>query len=63
VLIGVPDSPVFKHQSTATVVELSRNLGMHFHAILTIPRKSRLKTWLKNTSGRMNQNISATMAS
>jgi hypothetical protein len=47
VLIGAPDSPVFKHHGTATVVELSRNLGMHFHAILTIPGKSRLKTGLK----------------
>jgi hypothetical protein len=47
VLIGAPDSPVFKHHSTSTVVELSRNQGVHFHAILTIPRKSRLKTRLR----------------
>jgi hypothetical protein len=46
-LIGVPDSPVFKRQSTATLAEISPNSGYHFHALFAIPRMSRLKTGLK----------------
>ena len=45
-LIGVPDSPVNKHQSTATLADIRPNMGIHFHAILAIPRKSRLKCGL-----------------
>ena len=47
ILIGVPDAPVFKRQSTATLSEILPNLGHHFHALFVIPKKSRLKTGLK----------------
>jgi hypothetical protein len=46
-LIGVPDSPVFKRHSRATLAEISPNSGYHFHAIFAIPKQSRLKTGLK----------------
>ena len=45
-LIGVPDSPVDKHHSTAPLADIQPNMGIHFHAILVIPRKSRLKCGL-----------------
>ena len=47
ILIAVPDSPVDKHQAIATVADISANLGLHFHALLLMPRKSRLKTGLR----------------
>jgi hypothetical protein len=42
-LIGVPDSPVAKHQRTAPLADIWPNLGIHFHAILGIAKKTRVK--------------------
>ena len=46
-LIGVPDRPVAKWQSTATLADIALNDGIHFHAILATPRKSRVKRGLR----------------
>ena len=42
-LIAIPDRPVFKRVSTYRLADILPNDGLHFHAIVTIPHKSRMQ--------------------
>jgi hypothetical protein len=44
VLIGMADLPVPKRKKKSAVVHVVINDGLHFHAILLLPPRSRLKT-------------------
>jgi hypothetical protein len=43
VLIGAPDVPVFKH-AKQSISNICINDGLHYHAIVLIPEKCRLRT-------------------
>jgi hypothetical protein len=43
ILIGAPDSPVFKHRSLSGLADVILNDGMHYHFILREPLVSGLK--------------------
>jgi hypothetical protein len=44
IMIAMVDLPVFKWNNKSPVVDLKINGGLHLHAILLVPPKSRLKT-------------------
>ncbi|WP_428492500.1 hypothetical protein [Rhodopila sp.] len=43
ILIGAPDSPVFKHKPQTRFADLAQNEGVHYHFILAMPLVSRLQ--------------------
>jgi hypothetical protein len=47
ILIAVPDSPVAKHHPTGTLADVLQNNGIHFHGVMFVPKRSRIKGKLK----------------
>jgi hypothetical protein len=47
ILIAMADFPVRKRKNKSSISDVKINDGLHFHAILLIPPKSRLKTSVK----------------